>query len=269
MPPDISVIVPTYRRPGLLAEAVRSALSQQGVTVEVLVLDDSLEGSAREAVAALGDARVTYRKREAPSGGNPAVVRNEGWPLAQGRLVAFLDDDDLVEPGAYRALAAALDADPGAAMAFGRVEPFGASGAELAHEMAFFLDAAHRARHAQWSRSRRYKLATLLFEGALFVSSACLVRREALAQLGGLDPDTRMFDLVDFCARATRLHDFVFVDATVARFRYDAGSLVHEPGNAPQLREAYARMHASYRKSNGMIEFAGLKLFARTLKRLL
>jgi hypothetical protein len=95
------------------------------------------------------------------------------------------------------------------------------------------------------------------------------VRREALAQLGGLDPDTRMFDLVDFCARATRVRDFVFVDATVARFRYDAGSLVHEPANAPHLRAAYERMHASYRKSSGAIAFVGLKLFARTLKRLL
>src|SRR5258708_984686 len=102
---DVSVIIPTFRRPALLAEAIRSALDQEGVAVEVLVFDDSPEGSAREAVLAIGDARVEYRKREASAGGNPSLVRQEGWPQSKGRYVAFLDDDDRVAPGGYRALA--------------------------------------------------------------------------------------------------------------------------------------------------------------------
>src|SRR4051812_6402188 len=110
MPVDVSVITPTFRRPAQVVEAVKSALTQEGVSVEVLVLDDSPEGSAREGIEGLGDRRVTYRKREVPSGGNPGAVRNEGWPLASGRFVHFLDDDDRMAQGALKALTAALDA---------------------------------------------------------------------------------------------------------------------------------------------------------------
>ena len=39
--PDVSVVIPTCRRPRLVVEAVRSALAQDGASVEVIVLDDS------------------------------------------------------------------------------------------------------------------------------------------------------------------------------------------------------------------------------------
>src|SRR5262249_9697815 len=100
MPPDISVVIPTFRRPRELVDAVHSALAQTGFSIEVLVVDDSPEGSAREAIAALDDPRVSYLKRSVPSGGSPALVRNDGWPRTSGRFVHFLDDDDRVAPGA-------------------------------------------------------------------------------------------------------------------------------------------------------------------------
>src|SRR4051812_14024794 len=134
MVPDVSVVIPTFRRPQALREALESVLAQEGVQVEVRVLDDSPEGSARETVEGFGDARLTYVKREVPTGGDPAVVRNEGWPAARGRYVHFLDDDDRVAAGAYRAMVGALDANPRAGMVFGRVDPFGNDAEVLAHQ---------------------------------------------------------------------------------------------------------------------------------------
>lgn len=83
---DISVIIPTFRRPALLREAIASALAQEGVSVEIVVVDDSPERSAREGVEGLNDPRVTYIQNDPPSGGKPALVRNAGWPLARQRL---------------------------------------------------------------------------------------------------------------------------------------------------------------------------------------
>jgi glycosyltransferase involved in cell wall biosynthesis len=37
---DVSVIIPTFRRPSELIEAVSSVLRQDGATVEVFVIDD-------------------------------------------------------------------------------------------------------------------------------------------------------------------------------------------------------------------------------------
>ena len=263
---DISVIVPTFRRPAQLTEAVRSALAEHGVG-ELLILDDSPEGSAREAALAIGDPRVSYHKRETPSGGNPAVVRNQGWPLAKGRFVVFLDDDDRVAPGGYDALAEALAKDPKAAMAFGRVEPFGTQGAQLAHEIAFFLDAAHRARNAQWSRSPASLTREMLFGAALFVTSAAMFRKEHLEALDGLDTATEMMDSTDFAVRAAARYTRVFVDRIVAQYRYDQHSLIHDAKSAERLRTAYRRMHATYKARRGALRFWLLKAYDRSVKR--
>jgi len=57
---DFSVIIPTFRRPNELLEAISSALHQQGVSVEVIVIDDAPEASAEQVVEHVGDPRVVY-----------------------------------------------------------------------------------------------------------------------------------------------------------------------------------------------------------------
>jgi len=266
---DVSVIVPTYRRPALLPEAVRSALAQEGVTVEVIVVDDCPDGSGRAATEAIGDARVTYKKRERSSGGNPCEVRNDGWPLAQGRHVLFLDDDDRLAEGALPALARVLDQRPDCAYAFGRVEPFGGDAPSMLHEVAYFLDAAHRARQAEWTHSRAFMLSTLLFEAAPLVTSACLFRRERIVELGGFAPAVRLTGITDLCVRATRKHGFAFVDQVVAQYRFDRASFTHDERNHGEWVRSYDLMYKRYRQAHGTLEFLALKGFARTLKRFL
>lgn len=80
---DFSVVIPTFRRPELLAEALASVLRQRDVTLEIIVVDDSPEGSAEHLVKGMADARIKYLKNPHPSGGVPSAVRNMGWPLAR------------------------------------------------------------------------------------------------------------------------------------------------------------------------------------------
>ena len=100
---DFSVVIPTFRRNRELAEAIASVQRQQGVTLEILVVDDCSTGGARTVVEALNDPRVTYLQNPTPTGGVPSVVRNLAWPGASGSFVHFLDDDDLVPDGHYAA----------------------------------------------------------------------------------------------------------------------------------------------------------------------
>src|SRR5580704_7354785 len=122
---DVSVIVPTYHRERELLDAINSVRSQTGVAFEIIVVDDSPEGSARDTVASVNDPRVRYVLRPDPSKGRPAKVRNDGAKLARGRYLYFLDDDDMLEAGTLAELSRALDAAPGAGMAFGVISPFG------------------------------------------------------------------------------------------------------------------------------------------------
>ena len=82
-PPDFTTIIPTYRRPKELKEAIDSVLSQD-VSVEIIVVDDSPEGTAREVVEPYCRPNVVYRKMDSPTGGRPGHVRNRGWREGRG-----------------------------------------------------------------------------------------------------------------------------------------------------------------------------------------
>jgi len=258
---DVSVVIPTFRRPELLAQAIGSALAQEGVAVEVIVVDDSPEGAARQVVADVGDTRVTHVQRTTPSQGRPGIVRNDGWHQARGRYVHFLDDDDLVVPGAYAAHVEALDARPLCAVSFGVVSPFGEEGPALERERAFWRRAAGRARLA--SRFGRLGVVAMLFEATLFQNSACMVRRSALEENGGFDPTFDVMEEAELHIRGVRERGCVFLDRMVVRYRLGADTLIHRPDAAEKVTQAYRRLNVKYRDAHGRVEYTALKLLGK------
>jgi GT2 family glycosyltransferase len=266
---DISVVIPTFRRPALLSEAITSALADDTVSVEVTVIDDSPEGSARATVERIGDPRVTYMKNEPPSGGNPARVRNRGWPAAKGTFVHFLDDDDRVASGFYRSALDAGRAHPDRGVVFGRIEPFGDDPKALEREHVFFEDAARRARLAARMPTRHWVVANLLFMNTVLVNSSCLIRRECIEPLGGYNPDIPMNEDIDFYGRAIRKFGWIFLDEVVLHYRVLSDSLMHGRSDDSKLLDAYGRMYSRYKETYGAAELFALKLFARTILRVL
>jgi glycosyltransferase involved in cell wall biosynthesis len=110
-PPQVSVVTPTRDRWPLLANALRGALGQEGVAIEVIVIDDGSEDAAP--LAAIADARVHIVRHERSRG--VAAARNRGLSEARAPWVSFLDDDDLWSP---RKLRAQMDAATSAGAAF-------------------------------------------------------------------------------------------------------------------------------------------------------
>jgi GT2 family glycosyltransferase len=270
MNPDFSVIIPSFRRPDELAEAIASALRQSGVTVEVLVVDDSAEGSAEGVVRGFQDPRVIYVKNSAPTGGFPSIVRNIGWPLARGRFIHFLDDDDIVVEGHYAAAMAAFATDPSVGMVFGRVEPFAQRPSEqLEHERRYFGEAARKAAISRRFGSRLAFVGRMLFDNALLVCSSSIIRRKCVEAIGGFDPSIRLMEDADFHVRAMRAFGARFLERTAIRYRVGAASLMHSPNPTAEQRESELlgrrQMHARYRKRYGSVEFYALALFARTI----
>jgi glycosyltransferase involved in cell wall biosynthesis len=111
----LTVMIPTQRRLGGLAVAVRSVLGQQGVSdLEIIVVDNDQVDSARSTVEALAaDAACPIHYVHEPRAG-VANARNAGMAKASGELIAFLDDDEEAPAGWLAALLAAqarYDAD--------------------------------------------------------------------------------------------------------------------------------------------------------------
>jgi glycosyltransferase involved in cell wall biosynthesis len=90
--PQVSVIIPTYNRAGLLATAIRSVLDQTFSDFDLVVVDDGSDDSIDEVVKAVNDERVRSIRHEQRRGG--AAARNTGIRNTDGEFVAFLDDDD-------------------------------------------------------------------------------------------------------------------------------------------------------------------------------
>lgn len=105
----ISVVVPTFNRPRLLARALASVRAQDLADWEAVVADDG-DGSGLELALSFGDERVRGLRSY---GGGQAVARALAVEGALGETVALLDDDDWWEDrGHLRALEAALRAGP-------------------------------------------------------------------------------------------------------------------------------------------------------------
>src|SRR4051812_48978119 len=111
-PPTLSVILPTFRRPLLLAAALESIGASRGCAaedVEVIVVDNSPDLEARMVVTGF-EARFPFVLHYAVEA-RPGVsnARNCGAALARGRLLVFMDDDQQIDPSylerAPRALA--------------------------------------------------------------------------------------------------------------------------------------------------------------------
>jgi glycosyltransferase involved in cell wall biosynthesis len=90
--PDISVVIPTLRRPALLRRALDSVLAQTCGDFEVIVVVDGPDEDTLAALRAVHDPRL--RVLVNPQSLTAAGARNRGVAEARGQWVAFLDDDD-------------------------------------------------------------------------------------------------------------------------------------------------------------------------------
>ncbi len=94
--PLVSVVVATRNRRPLLARALRSVLAQQGVDLQVIVVDDGSDDGTAGYLHDLGDHRLTVITHEQARG--VTAARNAGIERACGAFVAFIDDDDVWAP---------------------------------------------------------------------------------------------------------------------------------------------------------------------------
>lgn len=114
--PLVSVVVPHFNQPDLIWPTLQSIADQDHPNLEILLVDDGSTDPA--AIANLdkieahdwGRATRVVRQENKYLG----AARNTGIQHAQAEYLAFVDDDDLVEPGYVRSLLSALvrmDAD--------------------------------------------------------------------------------------------------------------------------------------------------------------
>ena len=227
----LSAVVVNYNARRHLLECVRS-LRAEGVDEIVVVDNDSSDGSLA-AVAAL-DPEVAC----VPTGGNLGfgAAANRGLAVARGEYAAVLNPDVVVESGTMKALAAALDDDPGLGAVAPRVDnpdgtlypsvrSFPTLGDAVGHAFLGFVAPGNRF-------TRRYRMLDWDHAGRRdvdWVSGTCvLLRRAALGDLARFDESYFMYvEDVDLCWRLWQAGWRVGYEPT--------GRVVHTVGASSEL----------------------------------
>jgi GT2 family glycosyltransferase len=145
---DVSVIIPTYNRPGDLHECLQSILAQIARPGEVLVVDNGDSGGTQDVVERMKSsftaAGISIHYVPNHLQNSLTRAKNLGIDRSRGALVSFLDDDVVLEPGYYEAILAEYRRSPnvigaeGAVVGDGRRNPI-AVGLEQVLGRVFFL----------------------------------------------------------------------------------------------------------------------------------
>lgn len=113
---EVSVVIPTFNRAVMVCDCVESVLAQEGVSIEVVVVDDcSPDDTGRILAERFGsNPRFKYIRNERNS--FQAVSRNNGARASTGELIFFLDDDNILKPDAVAELLRCLRRHPDAGL---------------------------------------------------------------------------------------------------------------------------------------------------------
>jgi glycosyltransferase involved in cell wall biosynthesis len=114
--PRVSIIAAAYNGERFLKESLESAFAQDFDSYEVVFVDDGSNDRTAE-IAQSFPVRYVYQ----PNQGLPSA-RNAGLAVANGEVVAFLDDDDVLPPTKLSTQVRYLDEHPETGCVLGRVE---------------------------------------------------------------------------------------------------------------------------------------------------
>lgn len=226
--PTVSLVIPTLGRPGKLGRTLASVarvVVPAGAGLEVLVVDNGPSDRTRAVVEDLPEA-ASVRFRYLPEAtGGAARARNRGVAESRGEVLAFTDDDCLLEATWLEAVLDELEASPRPDVLGGRVELHDPRDAPVT---------------VRASRERRVCDWTEVFSSVPGCNFC--VRRQVFAEIGAFDerlgPGTplRAAEDADFLYRAHRA-GFRVVYSPRPAVRHDHGR---------RTREEVAAVHRGY-----------------------
>lgn len=204
---DIAVVVPTFNRARTIEASVASLLAEEGVALEVVVVDDGSTDDTVGRLARRADPRLRVLARAHVG---IAGARNAGIAASEARYVAFHDSDDLALPGRLARPVRYLDEHPELAFVVqnGRMVPPGEP----------WIAPAVAARLA----SRPLGVAEV-FRWNLGQLQGMCFRRSALAATGPLDASFRILDDLDLVLRVAARHRGAFLDVPAFEYRRGGG----------------------------------------------
>lgn len=138
--PKISIVTPSYNQAGFIEETIRSILLQGYPDIEYIIIDGgSTDGSVD--VIKKYNQWISYWVSEPDRGQSHAI--NKGWARCTGEIVAWLNSDDVYQPGAFFKVAQFMGENKHVGMLYGQCDLIDEAGETIGAcpSMAFDLKA--------------------------------------------------------------------------------------------------------------------------------
>ena len=185
----MTVVICSRDRPDVLRDCLRSVQQARYPALEILVVDNApADDRTRELVDELArdDPRVRYTCEPRPG---LSRARNYGLKQARYDLVAFTDDDTIVDPGWPAALAAGFASDPGAVCVTGFVAAGNLdTGSERYFDSRYWWARVGEPRQYDLTSHRPPSRLYPFAAGMLGTGANFAVRRRSVTAIGGFDP---------------------------------------------------------------------------------
>mgnify|MGYP003643738775 CR=1 FL=1 len=211
--PVISLVIPVYNRPDMIATCLKSLAPSLEHLRDVIVVDDGSTDNATPAaieatISEMGAGDTIRLIRQENAG--PGAARNTGVAAATGDWIAFLDSDDLWLPWSGKELCDCIERHPDIAAIFENARPF----ADLSEVSAWTQEPLREVVHEDFFALTRVRPRIVRTGSGYFA-----IRRHIFAQSGGFVPGLRGSEDSDFFYRIAREGAFVALEypALIAR----------------------------------------------------
>ena len=217
--PTVSVVIPAYNSESVIGRAISSVLKQNGVELEIIVIDDGSTDNTRREVARFKD-RSRYFFQ---SNSGPAAARNRGLAESRGEFIAFLDSDDEWLPEYLEKTIPLLLRD----------ENVG-----LAYSWAIQRNEYGPDKIRNWQSPSRNSWHTILWPDPLQCTPATICRRSVLEKAGNFDTSLKTREDLDLWIRIGEIAGITVIPEPLV--------VVHQSRNSYSSRHDIEQMKTDY-----------------------
>jgi GT2 family glycosyltransferase len=197
--PRISIITPSYNQAETLEESLRSVLLQGYPELEYVVVDGGSRDGSADVIRRYA-AWLTHWESEPDRGQSHAI--NKGLARASGEIAAWLNSDDLFNPGTFRVIAEAFAARPEAAVIYGNCHLIDRAGTYAADGYA-----------------EAYERQRLLRQANPIPQPSAFFRRRLVQAAGGLDENLHFAMDYDLWLRLGLMGPMVYIPEVCSKIR--------------------------------------------------
>ncbi len=230
----ISVVVPSYNQASYLSELLASVTKQQCCDFELLIVDGGSTDDSVEVIRRYED-QIAWWVSERDAGQTDAI--NKGLRRATGDVWAYVNSDDLLEPGALECVATFFADNPEADWLSGGCRVFGEGVKE------WFLNPVGISNRREvltpWNRPNPFVFPQ---------SGACFMRRSVIDKIGYFDPSYHYSMDMEYYTRAALKGNLTqnITDQCLAAWRWHPEAKSFQKGIAYAFREDEIRIAEVY-----------------------